>query len=150
MPLYKNAGHLSGAITFQHLTGQSDFSGTVTWEKPASSKAQGFTATSQLIGSLFSPGLPALSLAAPATALFIGPGVTGTATFNGLSQVGSRVKTTGLSLTINQSNGVVTGTFLPPGGKKTFAVYGVVFQDQDVADGYFVDPDGEGEFMFGD
>ncbi|HEX4086045.1 MAG TPA: hypothetical protein VHY22_14110, partial [Chthoniobacteraceae bacterium] len=150
VPLYKNAGVLSGAINFQQIIAQSDFAGDLLWIRPSTSKISGFTASPSLLGSAFSPGIPALNLLSPATAAFFGGALSGTTSFAGLQQTGGSIKAPLLSLSVNKSTGIIAGKFTPSGGGKPLKMKGVVFQDQDMAAGYVIDAGGNGAFTFGD
>lgn len=150
LPLYGNAGRLTGLITFQQIAGVSDFSGTVTWVKPTTTKSPGFTAGATMVGSVYTAQRPALDLPNPPTAFFTSGGLASEAEYPGLVQVGGSVRATGLSLTFSKGSGVITGTFKPPGATRSLHVYGVAFQDQGMAAGYFLGPVLPGCFVFGD
>jgi hypothetical protein len=150
LPLYASQGRLTGVINFQPVAGQSAFSGSLTWVKPKTSKAAGFTAAPTMIGSPYTPQRPALTLATPPSATFSSGGLASAVTFPSLVQVGGSVKALGLTLKFNEASGIITGSFMPPGAPKSLTVYGVTFQEQSLAAGYFNVTGGNGCFQFGD
>jgi hypothetical protein len=151
LPLYSNTGRLTGQVSFHPVQGVSDFSANITWVKPTSPKGgPGFIAASTMAGSLYTAQRPALSPAGPETASFSAGGLASAAEYPGLLQVGGAAKGNGITLDFNKSTGVITGSFLPPGATKKINLYGVAFQDQDMAAGYFLGPDAPGCFLLED
>jgi hypothetical protein len=149
LPLYSNAGRLTGAINFQQIAGVSDLSGSMTWVKPTTTKAAGFTAASTLIGSVYTAQRPALDFPNPPTAAFTLGGLAAAADYPALVQIGGTAKAMGISLSFNKTSGIITGSFKPAGAPRSLSVYGAVFQDQVLGAGYFLGPAAPGCFLYG-
>ncbi len=149
LPLYSNAGRLTGLINFQQIAGVSDLSGSITWIKPTTTKATGFTAASTLIGSVYTAQRPAIDFPNPPTATFTSGGLATAAGYPALVQIGGSAKSMGISLSFNKASGIITGTFTPPSATKALHVYGAVFQDQTIGAGYFLGPSAPGCFLYG-
>jgi hypothetical protein len=149
-------GSLAGTLTFETLTGNSDFSGTLAWTKPPQSKGDypaAIDANLNVIGSLYVVGkrasvLPAFTdgtLELSDTSGFV---------LNAISELASENKLVvidppdSLKVTITASTGVFKGSFkypVPGKSPKLTDFTGVLFQDQNLADGYFLGPNGGGD-----
>jgi len=152
----KAKGSLAGTLTFETLTGNSDFSGTLAWTKPPQSKGDYPAAIGtnlNVIGSLYTvrkggsvlPDFTTGTLELSDTSGFI---------LTAISQLTSENKLVvtnppdTLKVTITASTGVFKGSFqYPVPGKSPILTdfAGVLFQDQNLIDGFFLGPNGSGD-----
>jgi hypothetical protein len=158
VPLYKNAGSISGMITFRNQSRVSDLDGTVNWYRPEidSSKifANGFTTKTTLIGSSYLNDVP--SLDAPDReenlVLDLADGdldsdldIPATLLKNKVTASSDDIQN--LKLSISKSSGLVNGSFVHPvTGAKT-KTQGVVFQKQNLSGGYFLGTEESGSML---
>ena len=149
-------GALTGAITFEEVSGVSDCDGVLNWSKPQTKPglyADGFQTTVSTIGSLYTPppigklamvlptalpnaqvSLADLDFSNTLTDLVnvkLGTSNNDTVTF----QSGNVAS---LTMAINSHTGLFTGSFLNPASGKSVKLYGALFSKQDIAGGYFV------------
>jgi hypothetical protein len=151
---------LTGLIAFQQ-TSVSDLSGTLTWTKAPRATdptyPAGFSTVVPVVGSAYakpSAGLQAMSVSATTSAVVcLGDGGLSQplppvpVTVNAADQV--QMVTPGapfVKLSINPVNGVVSGSFVLPGGNTVRGVSGVVLQKQQNAFGLFRGTDQFGYF----
>jgi hypothetical protein len=94
---YKSEGFISGWVTFAHLTGTSDFSGTLDWGKSANSSDKtypnGYQVQETLLGSVYQPPRKRTSI----FGLEVIAGYDATLTFDFVSPVSE-------TLTVNPNN----------------------------------------------
>ena len=147
-------GYVMGSMTFEDITGVSDFDGGLDWYKPQQTSTQlyanGFQAYPMMIGSVYvdpvndailtlsgtvsNAGLTLTAGNLPAqlqNSLLIAPTPkSGVTVVTGSSDA--------LSMACSPSNGSFSGKFLPtPTAKSTFSFGGVVFQKQNIGVGVF-------------
>lgn len=148
---YAGTGAVSGLVSFENLSGQSDFDGALDWFRPANNASGfypvGFSTQVSVIGSRYrrpAAGVRVLDFAATQSngVLSFSDGnlsstppdrtITLTATNAVIPDPGPRV-----SLTINLTNGLFSGVFTDPftGGLRGY--HGAVFQDRDDGAGVF-------------
>jgi WD40 repeat protein len=157
-PLYKHAGSISGEITFRDQPGVSDLDGTVDWFRPPMANAKifpdGFSTETALLGSTYvrASGQPVLSVIPGEQNVLINLGegdldseLQKAATLeNNNKIVVPDSNDEKLSVSVSASSGSLHGSFLHPvTGRKT-RHSGVVFQKQNLAEGYFIGPDQSG------
>ena len=152
----KAKGSLAGTLTFETLTGNSDFSGTLAWTKPPQSKGEypaAIDTNLNVIGSLYIVGARGSVLPEFTTGTLELSDTSGFV-LTAISQLTSQntlVVTNppdSLKVTITVSTGVFKGSFqypVPGKGPKLTDFAGVLFQDQNLADGYFLGPNGSGD-----
>lgn len=160
VPLYKKAGHISGTVAFQSLPGESDFAATVEWFKPATTGVihpASFDTDLDFVGSRYR--LPAKgtrvldflatipngtfeasdgNLSGPFTPVSLTLEPTNKVTFPAANP-------SSLNFTISLSGGLVNGSFLDGATVRKFQ--GVLFQQQNVASGYFLGSSESGTFV---
>jgi hypothetical protein len=144
--LYGGQGSAISWILFLHQP-QSDLVGSLSWIKPASSKAKfypaGFITETSLIGSAY---VPPASGAAPihlttGNVTFAGGNLDQTIVNNVTIDSKGRVKNLGdnkLTLNFTPSQGAFRGTITPPGASKSIPFAGVVMQSTESGGGYFL------------
>jgi hypothetical protein len=140
IPLHGGAGAVSGNVTFRDRPDLTDLDGGLIWQRPALSQARfyrkGFTTRVALGGSRFS-ALPAAftqqqleatlregNLPTPRTARV--PAFARNVTRNG-----------DLVLSVDASNGLLTGSFLHPVTRTRQPIFGAVLSKLGMAGGYF-------------
>lgn len=150
VPLYKNAGHISGPVQFQTIPGDSDFGSYLTWFKPATTGLvypAAFTTHPSMVGSRYlapAASVRALDLDALAlNALFSAEGgglVTPLSIPLTLDAKNLFVvplpNAPKLKLTLTSTTGLFTGSFVD--GTATRQVGGVLVQKQNVGAGFFM------------
>jgi uncharacterized repeat protein (TIGR01451 family) len=172
LPLYRNAGSLSGPVTFRDRKDLSDFDALdLHWFKPPSPARRypgGWMSGLQidLLGSKYivTPGrsvlepLPNPPLAAPQPGGNVEVALTGgslaapgllhplnlDARDHARSIVGEKVP---LSLGLIRSTGFVAGRFYDPASRRFLTYFGYVFQKQGMASGFFLDTQESGSFV---
>ncbi|MDP9291235.1 MAG: CAP domain-containing protein, partial [Verrucomicrobiota bacterium] len=148
--LYAATGSIGGEVTFQSAS-DSDFSGTLTWVKPARPADKfypnGFSAQVEFIGSRYTP--PAANS--------VGSG--GTVSFSGgnLAQAFSQPITISkkiivslpnaqrVTAALNPTTGVFSGSFRSPQTLTLKTFHGAFVQKQNAGAGYFLGTDMAGE-----
>jgi hypothetical protein len=168
---YRKPGTLLGSLLFKDMPEESDFSGGLTWSKPAQTVAQryqaGFTTRPGMAGGRYTApakGENALDFAqVPLTGIDFGavegdlPGMLSDTISISTASVAKETSTPAdkLTIRINPANGLVTGSFTttffaPPTGQKTVTVSlnGAIVQKAGVAGGYFLGPQHSGIFSF--
>jgi hypothetical protein len=167
LPLYRNAGSLSGPLSFEDRPDLSDFDAlNLNWFKPPTATKRyplGWMSGLKLdlIGSKYvvTPGQSVLNppLGAAQTDGNVMVGLSGgslgtpgllhplnlDARDRSRSIVGEKVP---LSLALNRGTGLVTGHFYAPGSRRLLTYFGYVFQKQGMASGFFLDTEESGSF----
>jgi hypothetical protein len=147
-------GLLTGALTFDPITGNSDFYGTLSWSKPAQTKGAypaAFSTTVSVIGSVYIVGkgssvLPEFTTGALELSDTSGFTLTADADLDSGNILFLDDPEDGLKVSITPSTGLVKGSFYyPDGSSKRTDFTGVIFQDQNLIDGYFLGPNGSGD-----
>lgn len=158
--LYSQTGYLSGPITFS-ATDPSALAGVADWTRPANSRSEkyplGFTTRLTLAGDAFTPGTAAVPAFAPGNrAGELGDGDLGTnilpKTVNLVSGISFTITPPGvdkLRLILNQTTGLISGTFIPTGATKPVSLTGVILQKSDEALGFFVGSAADGYLEIG-
>jgi hypothetical protein len=158
---YPYAGSIFGVLTFPKDLRVC--SGTLLWFKPAQKTAQlyqqGFALTVSVTGSIFLPTVSGKSALAF-------PSIEGNETFTaedgGLGSAFSEAVTlsradvitplvsgsSGLRIVISRGTGLLSGSFVPPGGKLV-RLLGIVDQDDNLGAGLFLSGTGSGAFSIG-
>ena len=153
VPLYHNRGSLSGWLT---ILPDPDFSGDVSWIKPADSKAvfypNGFTLNGVAMASSFhsrTKGNTLLNFTDGAVVFTSGglaDGITNTFTLAPGNKV-INVDRTKFSLSFSASRGSFRGTVSEPGNPKRLPFKGVVLQNQNIGLGYFLRANESGQVL---
>jgi hypothetical protein len=148
IPLYGNAGALFGWLGFTN-SGATNLSGALVW-----ARANSFNSFNRLLPAVGTP-LVAQSPFLGLTNLQItltGGDLPGPLT-NSLTLLQSGVlkpqdaAIPGLSLSVNTTNGLVTGHFTHPSTHAVEQIKGIIFQAQTNASGFFRDANGSGSFL---
>lgn len=155
----KNQGFISGDVTFENTPGTSDFDGTLTWIKPVTAGPlypAAFDTDLDMIGSTYTKPAKNQRVLDFTDA---SPNATFTATGGNLSAspltedvtltvpnkiVGPANDAHKLKLTIALPSGLVTGSFLD--GATSHSLFGVIFQKQESAGGFFPGTSESGPF----
>ncbi|HEX4085418.1 MAG TPA: hypothetical protein VHY22_10940 [Chthoniobacteraceae bacterium] len=146
-------GSLSGTVTFTTISGSSTFSGVLEWTKPAQKKGSypGAIATGlNIAGSFYVPPPKGGSVLPGFESGILQLSDTGGIVLSATLQLGANDKfalTTPpdhLHLAVTPSTGLLKGSFIYPGTRKSVSLYGVLVQDQISGSGFFVGPDGGG------
>lgn len=147
VPLYKGKGSLFSLVNFVGNSG-SAFGGAVSWIKPegAASTAyeEGFTLDTTLTGSTFTkatkdaPVLDATNAAVSFTTADGSIDIVNYITFSPSGKI-INLSSNKLSLSISGSTGVFSGKVENPSTGKMISFGGVILQDQNTAQGYFLD-----------
>lgn len=150
LPLYKDKGALVSWVMFDSAPLSTDLSGLVNWFKQSQPTAtlypRGFTNESTLVGARYTPpasgsriiNLPNASIGFTngnlavnfANAITIG-------TDNKVANLGANV----LSLKLQTSSGLFSGTVTPPGGGEAMPFKGAILQKQPRGAGFLLGPD---------
>lgn len=136
--LYKNKGVLTGLVNFTEEPSVSDFDGTVNWTRPSASTAELAAVGSRYdapekfermlnLANLAGNAVLTADTATPLDWLF---------TINS-ANVATPLTTNGVSLKLTPKTGAMSGAFIPPGETKPTKFTGVVFQKQNMGEGYF-------------
>ncbi len=168
LPLNRNAGSLSGPLTFRDRPDVSDFDALdLNWFKPPTATPRyplGWMSGLKidLLGSNYvvNPSRSVLHppLGAPQPGGNVMVALTGgslpapgllhplnlDARDRASSIPGEKIP---LSLALNRSTGLVTGHFYEPGSRRLLTYFGYVFQKQDMASGFFLDTHESGSFV---
>jgi hypothetical protein len=153
------SGFLLGTLTFNAVSGTSDFNGSLQWVKPEQKTGDYQAAIDtnlNVIGSVYIPPakggsvLPGFPIeggtASGMLELTDTSGIVLSATTQ-LSPANKLIFTNSpdnLKVTITPTTGLIKGSFLYPGKTKVTQLGGVLFQDQTKAGGFFLGPDGSG------
>lgn len=150
--LYKRQGSVSGAVTFRDQPGVSDLDGTVNWFRPPDPKAKifadGFDTQNDLLGSTYvrGAGQPVLSVPPdePNVLINLGAGDLDSELQkpaileNNNKFVVPDSNEEKIHVSVSASSGALRGSFIHPvTGRKT-RHSGVVFQKQNLTEGYFL------------
>jgi hypothetical protein len=154
-----SAGFLYGSLSFAPVLGASDISGTLEWIKPQQSKGDyqaPFDTNLAVIGSFYAPpaaggnvlpGFPiegsGLSGGSLVMSDMFAVVLSGSAYLTTANQLLITNRTDNLKITITPSTGVFKGSFLYLGNVRV-GFTGVLFQDQSMAGGLFLGPNGYG------
>jgi sulfatase modifying factor 1 len=153
-----SAGALAGAMTFQNQPG-SNFTGALQWNKPPQVRGEfpGEINTGiGVVGSLYSYKkedgvLPGFGNGAVELSDTGALSLSGTAYINQPVMLLPPNKFTlsnpdpeKLKVSVRDTSGVFTGSFIYPGQKKRTSFAGVLFQDQTIGSGFFLGPEGCG------
>ena len=153
------SGFLLGTLTFDAVSGTSDFNGSIEWIKPEQSTGEYQAAIDtnlNVIGSIYIPPakgdsvLPGFPVEGGTTS-----GMLELSDTSGVIASGSCQLTAGNKLTITNppddlkavitpANGVIKGTFDYPGHNTPTEFSGVLYQDQIKGGGFFLGPNGGG------
>lgn len=155
---YRRTGSIFGSITFRDQTEVSDLDGTVDWFRPPNPMAKifadGFASQTMMIGSTYvrASGEPALAVPPVEENVVVNLGEgdldselqkSGTLETNNRFVV-PNANDEKLKVSITSSSGAFRGSFVHPvTGRKTLHS-GVVFQKQNLAEGYFLGIDQSG------
>jgi hypothetical protein len=159
VPLYSGAGEILSWLTFSN-SAQDDFSGPVSWIKPAISSAKyfpaGFDLETNAIGSIYhapaSTTIPILAMTNDFVLLTdgnLGNNLTNSVTIGPKSQVFDQTLVNKLKLTVSTSLGSFKGTFQDPVTLKPVSFSGVLLQKQNYGSGYFLGTNQSGRVYFG-
>jgi uncharacterized repeat protein (TIGR02543 family) len=144
---------ISGQIMIEDTPGTSDMDGVVNWYRRQSRSVlypNGFSVASSLVGSSFTPqprGFNVLSLDGIEgnVSVAIGGGDTdGETDFTGTLDTANRFTSDDLGaqmkfrMTLSNANGMMSGSFLDPATGRFVPFFGVVFQKQNIAAGYWI------------
>lgn len=159
VPLYRNGGAICGRVSLVTLAG-NDVNGEVVWFRPPlvgrafymGGWASGIT--SSLRGSHYAPPAPGAVTPEPiAVNLLLAGGNLVTNLAAPASFDGKRVTlfqplaVRGFAFSMNQANGLFSGTFIHPISQRPCAFQGVVLQNQNAAGGFFVGSTESGDFV---
>jgi len=148
-------GSLVGTLSILTVTGSTELSGTLAWEKPQETTGAypgAFSTNLDVTGSQYAftkggsvlPAFESGTLAISDTNVVI---LSGSAHFTGGDTLTLYTPTDQLKMTITSATGVFKGTFsYPIAGKpsKRTEFSGVMLQNQDAAGGFFLGPNGSG------
>lgn len=149
---YRNQGSISGVLRFRDQPGVSDLDGTVNWFRPAMSNskifADGFKTQTSLIGSAYSraAGTPVLEVPAGEDNVLVNFGAGGLeselqhpATLEPNNQIiVSQTSDEKVRVGVTPTTGALRGSFIHPVTRRMTSHRGVVFQKQNLAEGYFL------------
>ncbi len=148
---YAKGGSISGVVTFRDQTGVSDLDGIVNWFRPSQPGAtffeNGFVTQTTLIGSGYgaSPGSPVLEVSDGEENVVINLGDGDLTTeLQQPARLGTANKlvvppsSENLRASISTSSGALKGSFIHPVTGRTTKHRGVIFQKQNLAEGYFL------------
>lgn len=149
--LYGKNGSISGGIKFQNRTNVSDLDGTVNWFRPQSSAAkyfqEGFTTRTTLIGSSYlrTVGSPVLVVPQADQNVLVNlregdleSDLQQPATLDANNRFVIQANDQNLRLSVSPTTGAIKGSFIHPVTRRTTTERGVVFQKQNLAEGYFL------------
>ncbi len=152
-PAHQDKGCVVGWIRFKEQA-FGDLFGQLTWIHPAVENdeqlARGFTAELSVIGSRFSPdAAKAGSTLRSGFIALAGDGFRGRTFVNSFTRDGDRLdfaRATPLKcrVSLNASNGLISGSFVHPLTGKAAAIRGTILQKQDSALGFFLGPNRAG------
>jgi cyclophilin family peptidyl-prolyl cis-trans isomerase len=150
--LYKNKGTLLSRIVLDTNQPDTDLSGLMNWFKRtqvAKYYPGGFTNESMIVGSRFTPPIGTnrlLGLTAAVVGFTNGNLVVDFANDVTLDAAGkvTNLDTNRLSLNLNKSSGLMTGSFTPPAGTRALPLKGAVLQKQNRGAGYFLGTNSSG------
>jgi hypothetical protein len=154
---YPTGGSISGVLTFENIANTSDLDGTLTWTKTAAVNAAeypaGFTLQVEAIGSRYEvpkKGIRIIALPVKtdnASLTFVGPNLSQPEAAHlltlGTNNVASADPGDVITLKVNKTNGLFTGTFVPLGTAVTIPFAGALLQKMD-ANGFGA---GMGQFL---
>jgi hypothetical protein len=148
---YSKAGSISGMLTFRNQIGVSDLDGTVNWFRPAQPGAaffeNGFVTQTTMIGSGYgaSPGSPVLEVsdAEENVVINLGDGdleseLQQPATLGTANKLVVPPSSENLRAAISTISGALKGSFIHPVTGRITRHRGVIFQKQNLAEGYFL------------
>jgi hypothetical protein len=151
IPLYGGLGSLVGWIDFRS-TSSNSFAGTAAWFRTGS--AATFTNLLSVAGSTFTNATSKSSIlgATNLSVVLSGGGLTTALTNAVILEKSGKLEPTGgnipgLALSINPSNGVITGGCKDPFTGRTAPIKGVIFQQQTNAGGFFPGTGAVGQFL---
>src|ERR1044071_1065309 len=145
-PLYANHGFVFGWIVFANTTAD-DLNGQLTWLRPTVSTAkvypQGFSYLTSFSGSQYVRPLAGQRALNLPDALVAFNGGDFNYSFADEINIASNNRVTNLgnnklSLSFSPSSGLFHGAVLPPDGGRITSYSGVVFQKQNIGNGYFI------------
>jgi hypothetical protein len=150
--LYKNKGMLLSRIIIDTNQPDTDLSGLMNWFKRtqvAKYYGAGFTNESMIVGSRFTPPTATnrlLGLTAAVVGFTNGNLTADFANDVTLDAAGkvTNLDTNKMSLNLNKSSGLMTGSFTPPPGTRALPLKGAVLQKQNRGAGYFLGTNSSG------
>jgi hypothetical protein len=155
LPLYGGRGSMLGWINFTNEPA-SQFSGAISWIKTNAYGGyctNGFTNEVSAIGSALSLAASPLLNLTNGIVILDGANLTNsfTNTFTLSSNGLISITTTNnhLTLTLNKTNGNLSGSFINPVTRLASPVRGVLLQSENTAHGYFYTPNKTGSFWLG-
>lgn len=146
VPLYKGKGSVVSWVNFDTNQPATDLAGTFHWFKQAQAAKLyklGFTNESTLVGSRFTTPFPTNQIFSYTNAFLGFTNGNLVADFTNAIRFEAKGKVVNegsnkLSLTINKSSGLFTGSVTPPSGGKAVSYKGAVLQKQDLGSGFHI------------
>ena len=152
--LYAGTGSVLGWINFSNQPA-SVLGGSVNWIKPAQATTlypTAFSETTTVVGSSFhTPSVSTSLLVSFGNGSVIlsggnlSVGITNSATINPTSIIVS--STNHVTLTLNRTSGLISGSFTHPDLHKVETLTGVILQEQDMGRGFFIGTNQSGSFL---